>query len=235
VTALDGHDNRGYVIPSVSSTCQTQGTFPEQDPQLGDSESTCPTTYDRTAPGLSREFYNGPPASVDEVARVVYAEDGALAKILFPIKSNARKGTSGGRMGKARGARIKVFTGQARLRMREFTASIPRNLRTLEFTLTYPQDHYVDPQTAKHEHLARFKKRLQRKYGGIVAVLWRMEFQGRPTLTSIWWHSRVPRCRSRKRSSPSSGLSWLAAGGTHAAGSPRSTSGRERGWPGFDL
>ena len=181
MTALTGHDDRGYVIPSVPSTCRTEGTFPKQEAQVGGSESACLATHNRTTPGLSINLHNGPLACVDKVAKVVYAEGGTLAKILFPTKNSARRGTPDGRMGKARGARIKEFTGQSRLRMREFTASIPRNLKALEFTLTYPQDYYVDPLTAKHKHLARFKKRLQRKYGGIVAVLWRMEFQGRPT------------------------------------------------------
>jgi hypothetical protein len=179
MTAFRGHYDGRYLLPLVTST-KTEEAFPKQDTQVGGSESTCLATYDRTPPGLSTDFHCEPHASVGEVAKVVYAEGGNLARILFPSKNSAKQGTSGGRLGKARGTRIKGFTGPARLRMREFTASIPRNLKALEFTLTYPQDYYVDPLTAKHEHLARFKKRLLRKYG-IVAILWRMEFQGRPT------------------------------------------------------
>jgi len=179
MTAFREHYEGRYLSPLGAST-KTEEAFPKQDTQVGGSESTFLATYDRTTPGLSINLHNGPPAGVDKVAKVVYAKGGTLAKILFPTKNSARRGTPDGRMGKARGARIKEFTGQSRLRMREFTASIPRNLKALEFTLTYPQDYYVDPLTAKHRHLARFKKRLQRKYGGIVAVLWRMEFQGRP-------------------------------------------------------
>src|SRR5215218_1302885 len=148
MTAFREHYEGRYLSPLVTST-KTEEAFPKQDAQVGGSESACIATYDRTTPGLSINPYNGPPASVDEAASVVYAEDGTLAKILFPTKNSAKWGTPAGRMGRARGARIKVFTGQARLRMCEFTASIPKNIRALEFTLTYPHDYYVDPQTAK--------------------------------------------------------------------------------------
>jgi hypothetical protein len=160
MTAFREHYHGRYLSPLGAST-KTEEAFPKQDAQVGGSESRCLATYDRTTPGLSTDFHCEPRASVDRAAKVVYAEEGNLARILFPTKNSAKQETSGSRLGKARGTRIKGFTGQARLRMREFTASIPRNLRALEFTLTYPHDYYVDPQTAKHKHLASFKKRLQ--------------------------------------------------------------------------
>ncbi len=124
------------------------------------------------APGLSTAHIwpDGPSAVLKT------AVDGSLASISWPDTYTGRKKK---RVAGGRRQGITEFSRASRRRLLQLLNSINKTKIKIPLfiTLTYPGEYPEDPTVWK-QHLATWRRRMQRKYGRI-SMIWRLEFQRR--------------------------------------------------------
>jgi hypothetical protein len=110
-------------------------------------------------------------------ATATYAENADYAAVKIRVENGQKPHPlSCSTRGKVAG-----FSRKSRKRLFDLLASIPHDVLqpgVLFVTLTYPSEFPTDHQTYK-SHLRAFFKRLYRKIGREVPILWRLEFQKR--------------------------------------------------------
>jgi len=121
------------------------------------------------------------------VAVAVFAEDAEFSQIKIKVEQCHRAYAC---IPSGRG-RIAGFSNKSRKRLFDFLSQVPRTAFSnglLFVTLTYPSEFPTDYKEYK-AHLRAFLKRLYRKIGKELPVLWRLEFQkrGAPHFHLIVW------------------------------------------------
>jgi hypothetical protein len=103
-------------------------------------------------------------------AKVIIAEDGAIAKV---VKERVGVVVTGGSQGGQRGV-IQTFSKASRRRLLRLLAKTEKADRPLFVTLTYP-DHFPDNPKEVKRHLDAFGKRFRRKFPS-GAFIWKLEY-----------------------------------------------------------